>query len=173
MGKEGKKKSSQNDQPKTQPQPGNSDGATNTTSVFPPRNAGTGRPHVQCSACGGNNHLRKDCQQIIFVQNVGQGHMLHGCALYLPIQVKLIIFAYNVVAKTTLQVTVPVGPMITERKLDQHQGTSTILDHILKLILKIQEFHKEAHGTPKTRKHWKLRKILNHRTTGTYKEHFP
>ena len=62
-GKGGKKKSSHRDQPETQPQPSTSNGGTNTTSVFPPRNAGTGRPHIQCSACGGNDHFRKDCQQ--------------------------------------------------------------------------------------------------------------
>ena len=37
--------------------------------------------------------------KINFAQNVGQGHMLHECALHLPIQVKLIIFVYTVVAK--------------------------------------------------------------------------
>ena len=83
-------------------------------------------------------------------ENVGQGHMLHGCAIHLRIQVKLIIFAYTLVAKTTLQVTVPVSPMITGRNLDQHQGTSTILDDILKPILKIWEFHEEAEETPQT-----------------------
>ena len=65
-------------------------------------------------------------------------------------QVKLIIFVYTVVAKTTLQVTVPVNPMITGRNLDQHQGTSTILDHISELIPKIWEFHEETEETPQT-----------------------
>ena len=62
-GKDGKKKSSCRDQPETQSQPSISNGGTNTASVFPPRNAGTDRPHIQCSACGGNYHFRKDRQQ--------------------------------------------------------------------------------------------------------------
>ena len=49
--KGGKKKSSQDAQAK-QPQPG-------TSSHISPRN--TGRPQVHCSACGGMDHLRKDC----------------------------------------------------------------------------------------------------------------
>ena len=48
--------------------------------------------------------------KIICAQNVGQGHMLHKCPVHLPIQVKLVIFAYTVVAKNILQVTVPVRP---------------------------------------------------------------
>ena len=28
---------------------------------FNPENLGTGRPHLQCSACGGNDHFRRDC----------------------------------------------------------------------------------------------------------------
>ena len=76
-------------------------------------------------------------RKIIFAQNVGQGHTLHKCAVDLPIQVNPITFAYTVIAKTTLQVTVPFGPMTTRRNLDQHQGTSTILNDILEIILKI------------------------------------
>ena len=89
-------------------------------------------------------------RKIIFAQIVDQGHMLHECAMHLPIQVKLIIFACTVVAKTTLQVTVPVGPVTTGRNLNQHQGTSTILDVISELIPKIWEFHKETEETPQT-----------------------
>ena len=63
MGKRGRKKTSQSDQYKIQPQPGTSNSGTNKNPVIPPRNLGTGRPHMQCSACGGNNHLRKDCHQ--------------------------------------------------------------------------------------------------------------
>ena len=62
-GKGSKKKSSRRDQPETQAQPSTSNSGTNTTSVFLPRNTGTGRPHIQCSACGENNHFRKDCHQ--------------------------------------------------------------------------------------------------------------
>ena len=60
MGKGGKKKMSQNDQYKIQPQPGTSNGGTNKNPVIPLRNLGTGRPHIQCSVYGGNNDFRKD-----------------------------------------------------------------------------------------------------------------
>ena len=56
LGKGGKKRSSQGAQANTQPQPG-------TSSNPFPRNTSTGRPQVHCSACGGNDHLRKDCQE--------------------------------------------------------------------------------------------------------------
>ena len=92
----------------------------------------------------------KIVSKIIFAQNVGQGHTLHECAIHLPIQVNPITFVYTVVAKTTLQVTVPVSPMTTGRNLDQHQGTSTILDDISEIILKIWEYHKETEETPQT-----------------------
>ena len=67
MGKGGKKKGSQKDQVNTQLWPSTSNDGTSTTSVFPPRNTGTGRPHIQCSACGGDDHFRKDCQQDNFL----------------------------------------------------------------------------------------------------------
>ena len=55
--KGGKKMSSQGAQTKSQQQP-------STNSHISPRNAG--RPQVHCSACGGKDHLRKDCQQDTF-----------------------------------------------------------------------------------------------------------
>ena len=67
MGKGGKKRGSQKDQVNTQLWPSTSNDGTSTTSVFPPRNTGTGRPHIQCSACGGDDHFRKDCQQDNFL----------------------------------------------------------------------------------------------------------
>ena len=79
-GKRGKKKTSQRDQHETQPQPSTSNGGTNTTSVFPPRNTGTGRPHIQCSACGGNDHFRKDCHQDNFCNRCrSRSHATHMC----------------------------------------------------------------------------------------------
>ena len=51
-----KKQASQGAQANTQPQAG-------TSSNPSPRNNSTGRPQVHCSACGGNDHLRRDCQQ--------------------------------------------------------------------------------------------------------------
>ena len=56
LGKGGKKKTSQGAQANTQPQPG-------TSSNPFPRNSSTGRSQVHYSACGGNDHLRKDYQQ--------------------------------------------------------------------------------------------------------------
>ena len=50
--KGGKIKTSRGAQAKIQPQP-------STSSHISPRNAG--RPQVHCSACGGKDHLRKDC----------------------------------------------------------------------------------------------------------------
>ena len=82
--------------------------------------------------------------KITFAQNVGEGHMLHECAEHLPTQVKIIIFVCTVVAKTTLQVIAPVGPTTTGKNLNQHQGTFTVLDHILEQMLKIWEFHEET-----------------------------
>ena len=80
MGKGGKRKSSQNVQTKTQPQPSTSNGGTNPTLAFQPRNLGTGRPHVQCSACGGNDHFRKDCQQDNFCTRCrSRSHATHMC----------------------------------------------------------------------------------------------
>ena len=84
------------------------------------------------------------------VTDVGQGHMLHTCAEHLPTQVRAIIFVCTVVAKITPQVTTPVSPMTTVKSPGQHQGTSTVLDHILEQIPKIWEFHKETHGTLQT-----------------------
>ena len=75
LGKGGKKKSSQGAQANTQPQP-------STSSNPSPRNTGTGRPQVHCSACGGNDHLRKDCQtrQLLYqvqVKVTCYKHVLH------------------------------------------------------------------------------------------------
>ena len=68
------------------------------------------------------------------VTDVGQGHMLHTCAEHLPTQVRAIIFACTVVAKTTPQVTAPVSPVTTGKNPGQHQGTSTVLDYILEQV---------------------------------------
>ena len=44
----------------------NDDIMVHGTYQFPPRNTGTGRPHIQCSACGGNDYFRKDCQKTLW-----------------------------------------------------------------------------------------------------------
>ena len=80
MDKGGKENSSHRHQSETQPQPSTSNGCTNTTSVFPPRNSGTSRPHIQCSACGGNDHFRKDCQQDNFCTRCrSRSHATYMC----------------------------------------------------------------------------------------------
>ena len=81
-GKGGKRKSSHNVQTKTQPQPSTSNSGTNPTSAFQPRNLGTGRPHIQCSACGGNDHFRKSCQQDNFCTRCrSRSHATHMCRI--------------------------------------------------------------------------------------------
>ena len=80
MGKGGKKKSSQRNQPETQPQPSTRISGTNATSVFPHRNAGTGRPHIQCLACSGMIISGRIVDKIISAPGVDQDHMLHICA---------------------------------------------------------------------------------------------
>ena len=80
MGKGGEKKNSQRDQHTTQQQPSTSNGGTNTTSVFPPRDTGMGGPHVQCSAYGGNHHFGKDCHQDNFCNRCrSRLHATHMC----------------------------------------------------------------------------------------------
>ena len=56
-------KGSQNAHTNQQPQPSTINGGTKPALAFQPRNPGTGRPHVQCSACGSYDHFRKDCHQ--------------------------------------------------------------------------------------------------------------
>ena len=117
----------------THPQPSSSNGGT-STSVFPPRNTGTGRPQVHCSDCAGNDHYRKDCQQNNF------------CTIK---------FMCTVVAKTTLQVIAPVSPMTIGKNLDQHQETPTVLDTFWGKYWKCRSStkkHRESHA-PETRKH--------------------
>ena len=79
-GKGGMKKSSQNNQSRTQPQPSTSNSGTNTASVFSPRNIGTDMPHVQCSACGGDDHFRKGSLQDNFCNRCrSRSHATHIC----------------------------------------------------------------------------------------------
>ena len=90
---------------------------------------------------------------------------------HLPTQVRAIIFACTVVAKTTPQVTAPVSPMTTGKSPGQHQGTSTVLDHIWSKYQKFRSStkkHMELYK-PETSKHQKLRKLHLSWTTGTPK----
>ena len=80
QGKGGKKKSSQNAHTNTQPQPSTSNGGTKPALAFQTRNPGTGRPHVQCSACGSYDHFRKDCHQDNFCTRCrSKSHATHMC----------------------------------------------------------------------------------------------
>ena len=142
--KGGKVKSSQNVQVNTQPCPSTSGTGR---SVFALRDTHTGRPQVHYSACGENDHYRKDHQKNNFCT---KGCTTHKCTMHLPIQVNPIIFAHTVVTKTTLQVTVPVSPMTIGRNLDQHQGTSTVSYDISEIIPKNWEYHQETEETPQS-----------------------
>ena len=68
--KGGKVKRSQGSQAKNQPQP-------STSSHISPRNAG--RPQVHCSACGGEDHLRKDCHQDTYCTRCTEHHRNVSC----------------------------------------------------------------------------------------------
>ena len=79
-GKGGKKNTSHNIQTRSQPQPSTSNSGTNPTSAFQFRNLGTGRPHIQCSACGGYDHFRKECHQNNFCTKCRtRSHATHMC----------------------------------------------------------------------------------------------
>ena len=41
----------------------------------------TGRPQVRCTACGGADHLRKDCCEDVSAQDAEQGLMPQKCAV--------------------------------------------------------------------------------------------
>ena len=52
----------------------------NPTSASQSRNLGIGRPHVQCSACGGYDHFRQDCHQDNFCTRFRtRSHATHMC----------------------------------------------------------------------------------------------
>ena len=78
-------------------------------------------------------------------QGVGQGHMLHTCAEYLPTKVRIITSVYIVVAQTTPQVIAPVNLMTTERNPGLHQGIFTVMDHTMEQTPKIWEYPEEIH----------------------------
>ena len=80
QGKGGNKNSSQNAHTNTQPQSSTSNGGTKPALAFQPRNPGTGRSHVQCSACGSYDHFRKDCHQDNFcIRCRLKSHATHMC----------------------------------------------------------------------------------------------
>ena len=79
-GKGGKRKTSQNNQDRSQPQQSTSNSSTNLTSAFQSRNLGTSRPHIQYSACGEYDHFRKDCQHDNFcIRCRSRSHATHMC----------------------------------------------------------------------------------------------
>ena len=77
--------------------------------------------------------------------DVGQDHMLHACAEHHQAQVA-IISLYTVAVYAIPQVIAPASPMTTGRSPGQHHGTSTVRDHIVEQIPKIQEYPKKIHG---------------------------
>ena len=76
-GKKGKKKLSED----TSPCPGTSQGAdTVPRTSFSSRNLGTGRPTIQCTACGEYSHWRKDCPHDNFCTTCNNhNHATHMC----------------------------------------------------------------------------------------------
>ena len=77
-------------------------------------------------------------------------------------------------SKNTLQVTAQVSPTTTGNSPDQHEGTSTVLHHMLEQVPNIWEFYREnvEPYKPETSKYQKLGNIHLSWTTGTPKWSF-
>ena len=125
-GKGGKKKSSQGNQagpqPQPQPQPTTSGSGSYPWSAFQSRNLGTGRPHIQCTACGEYNHFRKDCHYDNFCTRCrSRSHATHMC--WVPLNTgNNPICVYCRQHISTPWVTAPGSPMTTGRNPGLHHG---------------------------------------------------
>ena len=88
----------------------------------------TRRPQLNCTACGGRDHLRKDCREDVSAIDAGPDLMLQRCATLQHNQPQVQLYAYIVAVLTTLQVNVIVNQTTIERSQGQHQETLRIKD---------------------------------------------
>ena len=86
------------------------------------------RPQLNCTTCGGHDHLRKDCHRMFSATNTGPDLMLQKCAESQHNQPQVWPYAYIVVVSTTLHVNVIISQTTTERSQGQHQETLGIKD---------------------------------------------
>ena len=130
--KRGKKMSLQGAQGKNQPQP-----STSLASAL--RNTGTSRLQVQCSACGGNDHFRNDCQEDNYcTQCRSRSDATNMCqAPAQPGKTNNICIYCG--SKNTPLATHPAGPVIKGKNLGQHQGISTVMDHNMVQVLETKD----------------------------------
>ena len=88
------------------------------------------RPQLNCTACGGCDHLRKDCHKDVFTVIAERDHTLWKCAEPHHNKPQVIFYVYIVVVQTTVQVDFVVNQMTTERNQGQCLESLEIRDRI-------------------------------------------
>ena len=87
------------------------------------------RPQLNCTACGGCDHLRKDCREDVFCNNCRmRSHATEMCRATHHYKPQVILYAYIVVVQTTVQLDVIVNQTTTEKNQGQHLETLGIKD---------------------------------------------
>ena len=81
------------------------------------------RSQLGCTACGGHDHLRKDCVRMYFATTAGPDLTLRRCVEHYHNRPQVTFYAFIVAVPATLQVSVITNPTTTEKSQGLLQET--------------------------------------------------